>query len=135
MYDNIGRKIKGLASGFFISLAVIGVVIGIITILAFEGAMVIIGLLMLIFVPILSLVLSWLIYGFGELIENQCATMAILEDIRDGISEKTTETNCLAEEIKFYKYDNSSTSFCKNCNTEQPDNRTVCWKCGRYIIK
>ena len=67
MFNNIEKKIKGLAKVLFIVGMLVSILLGIIFI---ATDMVVVGLV-LIFVGLpLSLISSWLIYGFGELIEN-----------------------------------------------------------------
>ena len=142
MYDNIGQKIKGLSNAIFVILAVIGASCGLIVMITSVGIMVIVGLIMFIVVPVLAWVLSWLLYGFGELIESQCIATEILQEIRDSINEKSitsdnlTDENELCEyENALHEYENTQASICPNCNTEQPDHRTTCWKCGANIVE
>ena len=67
MFNNIEKKIKGLAKVLFIVGMLVSILLGIIFI---ATDMVVVGSV-LIFVGLpLSLISSWLIYGFGELIEN-----------------------------------------------------------------
>ena len=67
MYENIGGKIKGLASVLFV-VGLIGAI--------FAGALLLIdeqvalGLLTIIGGPIICWVSSWFLYGFGELIDK-----------------------------------------------------------------
>jgi len=68
-YDNIGEKIKGLAKAFFFIGAIAAVFAGIFLMSDSEDT-VLWGLLMIIAGPIISWVSSWLLYGFGQLIEN-----------------------------------------------------------------
>ena len=67
MYDNIGGKIKSLAFASFIVEA-LAAIIGGIALMDGRGATE--GVLLLIFGPIVAWVSSWLLYGFGQLIEN-----------------------------------------------------------------
>ena len=69
MYANIGRKIKGLAIGTFIVEALGAIIAGII-ILANDELEV--GLPILLAGPVVAWVSSWLLYGFGELIDKTC---------------------------------------------------------------
>ena len=62
MYDNIGRKIKGLSNAIFSILAVLGAACSLIVMLTSEGIMVLIGLLMFVIIPALAWVLSLLLY-------------------------------------------------------------------------
>lgn len=69
MYDNIGGKIKMLAKVTTIVLAILFIVLGTIT-MAMGDIGVIIGLLILIVGVLLSWISSWVLYGFGEIIEK-----------------------------------------------------------------
>ena len=69
MYNNIGKKIKGLALGFFIVEA-LAAIIGAIALIADDEDLIPIGLLMIIFGPLVAWVSSWMLYGFGELIDK-----------------------------------------------------------------
>ena len=67
MYDNIGGKIKTWAVWIFIVEA-IGAVIGGIAMIANDNGL--IGFLTMVIGPFVAWVFSWLLYGFGQLIEN-----------------------------------------------------------------
>ena len=69
MYDNIGKKIKALAMVIFVIGTIFGVITGLALIDADEATH-FIGLAVLVGAPIGALCSSWLMYGFGELIEN-----------------------------------------------------------------
>ena len=69
MYDNIGGKIKSLAKVIFIVEAVLAVVAGIAT-MAVDDSMIATGFIILIVGPVVAGISSWLLYGFGELIEK-----------------------------------------------------------------
>ncbi len=71
MYDNIGEKIKGLAKATFIVEAIAAVITGI-AFMAADEDMIPVGLLVMILGPIIAWVSSWLLYGFGELIDKTC---------------------------------------------------------------
>ena len=66
MYDNIEAKIKGLAKVLFILGALVSILLGVILI----SKSVVLGLILIFAGLPLSLISSWLIYGFGELIER-----------------------------------------------------------------
>ena len=68
-YDNIGGKIKGLAKAAFIVEAIAAVISGLVM-FAEDDDMFLIALLVAIVGPIVAWVGSWLLYGFGQLIEN-----------------------------------------------------------------
>ena len=69
MYDNIGEKIKGLAKGFAIVGAVVSGIIGS-NIFFGDDDKAFIGVLVVFLGPIASWISSWMIYGFGELLET-----------------------------------------------------------------
>lgn len=71
MYDNIGGKIKGLAKAIFIVEAIAVVITGI-ALMAFDGDMIPLGLLVMVVGPLVAWVSSWLLYGFGELVDKTC---------------------------------------------------------------
>lgn len=79
MYENIGGKIKGLAIAFCIIGAIASVISGI-GILS-DGYEPLLGLLLLLFGPLVAWILSWFIYGYGLLIEKVCDTE---KDLHDG---------------------------------------------------
>ncbi len=66
-YDNIGGKIKSWAIWIFIVEA-IAAIIGGVTLIGNDD--ILYGFLTIVFGPIAAWVSSWLLYGFGQLIEN-----------------------------------------------------------------
>ena len=75
MYDNIGRKIKDLAKAICLLEVFAAIIAGMIVIGNFADArdgtgMVGIGILIMVVGPLLAWISSWLLYGFGELIEK-----------------------------------------------------------------
>ena len=71
MYDNIGGKIKGLAKIVFIVEAIAAAITGI-ALMASDEDRILIGLLVMVVGPLVAWVSSWLLYGFGELIDKTC---------------------------------------------------------------
>ena len=71
MYDNIGKKIKGLVKVLFIVESIAAAIVGI-ALLASDEDLIFIGLLVLLGGPIVAWVSSLLLYGFGELIDRVC---------------------------------------------------------------
>jgi len=69
LYNNIGKKIKWLAKLIFIAESVISVIAGLCLII-FGYDMVLLALTVLLICPLLAFVSSWLLYGFGEIIEK-----------------------------------------------------------------
>lgn len=70
MYDNIGEKIKGLAKVVFIIGAIVDVIAGVD--LMSSDQYVLIGLFVMLLGPVVAWAFSWLIYGFGEIIDKTC---------------------------------------------------------------
>lgn len=68
-FDNIGGKIKGWAKWIFAIEAIAAVISGIV-IMAQDEDMILIGLLVVVFGPIVAWVSTWILYGYGQLIEN-----------------------------------------------------------------
>ena len=69
MYDNIGGKIKGLAKATFIVEAIAAIIVGIVLLVETDEWW---CALILFCGPIVAWVSSWLLYGFGEIIDELC---------------------------------------------------------------
>ena len=75
LYGNIGRKIMGLAIVSAILGAVVTFVLGIVmAVNSNGGVMLLLGIFMVVVGPICSWVGSWILYGFGKLVDNSQAT-------------------------------------------------------------
>ena len=72
MYKNIGGKIKTLARVIFASEA-IAAFIAAIAIMVSDEDLIPYGLIVLVVGPLVAWVSSWLLYGFGEIIDKLCA--------------------------------------------------------------
>ncbi len=71
MYGNIGEKIKSLAKAAFLIGSIVPVILGI-AIMTSDEEFVGFGFVVLILGPFLAWVSTWLLYGFGELVERVC---------------------------------------------------------------
>lgn len=69
MYNNIGGKIKGLTKTIAVLGALAPIVIGLGLMFSDENLF-LVGLLVIAVGCLISWISSWLLYGFGELIEN-----------------------------------------------------------------
>lgn len=69
MYDNIGGKIKGLAKWVSIIVSIIMAISGIVC-MGLGEDFIPVGILLLILGPVICWISSWMLYGFGELIEK-----------------------------------------------------------------
>ena len=73
MYDNIGRKIKDLARTVFYIVTFLSLCMAIGNILSDPGVIsIFLSIALIIFVPLAAWISSWVLYGFGELIEKVC---------------------------------------------------------------
>ena len=143
MYNNVGRSIKTLAK----IIAFIGVaisVIGAFIIMApagnlsyysneLAGTLICTGLLLGILGSLLSVVLSFFMYGFGQLIES---TQNIEKKV---VFEKTIEQIKREEypelsDATYYSIVNSDekvkSKYCENCGSRLAKNAGVCDFCG-----
>ena len=95
MYNNIGKKIKGLAKTSFIVVAILEVITGIVLI-ATSSYLLVYGLLAMIAGPIIAWISSWLLYGFGELIDK---ASDIERNTRGGERKSETQSKVDSERI------------------------------------
>ena len=80
LYENIGKKIKDWAKWIFVLEAIAAVISGLA--LLFDGGDGwLIGLLLILAGPLVALVSTWLLYGFGELIVKTSANERNTQDI------------------------------------------------------
>lgn len=68
MFDNVGGKIKALVKIIFAIETAVAILVGIF--LIFSSFSPLPGLLVMTLGPILAWISSWLLYGFGEIIEK-----------------------------------------------------------------
>ncbi len=148
MFNNAGRKIKGLALVIFWILVIGSVVLGIIAFstimdliengfLRFLLTLVIIGLLVLI-----AWLVTILLYGFGELIEK---TSDIDKFLRYGnssslgsIRSDSSNSNWLSSANKQSRsYDNAKVPLgsikCPDCGSIENATHTLCYNCGAKL--
>lgn len=105
MYNNIGRKIKGLSIAFYIIGAAVPAIIGCIMI-ASDSDLVTAGFIVIVVGCIAAWISSWLLYGFGELIENTGHIAAnsrniqkILEDKNIPVTDYSTENTMIGKQL------------------------------------
>lgn len=92
MYDNIGKKIKLLAKVVTIIFSVASIIVGI----ALTTSNVSWGAVFF-FMPILFWISSFVLYGFGELIDKVCD---IERNSRNGVIKSTIQVKHEDEKIK-----------------------------------
>ena len=69
LYENIGAKIKNWAKWIFIAEAIGAIITGL-ALLFLDEELILCGLLVIILGPIVAWVGSWILYAFGELVED-----------------------------------------------------------------
>ena len=142
MFENIGGKIKGLAK----IICWLGIIICVITgIVLFSQAgdtynrsakttLIVTGLLIMVGGSVLSWVSSFVLYGFGELVENS-STIATNMNSKQTVSDsRTGESSGTTSSGKYWTCPNCkkqnplTTSICI-CGTPKPEQRRVDWTC------
>ena len=93
MYDNIGKKIKGLAKVSFCIIAMLTAIAGL-TFILIDKHFIYIGLPLMLGGPFAAWISSWTLYGFGELIDKTCDIATYVGDInkQNGKNNKKKET-------------------------------------------
>lgn len=122
MFDNIGGKIKTLAH----ILCWVGIVSCLITGIALmvaDSDLLLAGLLTMIGGSLFSWVSSFVLYGFGQMIENSDTIIQQNQTICDTM--KNVQSNVQSSENEII--------ICPECGFEQYSDRTVCWKCGTKL--
>jgi hypothetical protein len=88
MYTNIGKKIKSLAVVICIVFIVLSVLIGLVA-MAYDDKLIPIALLAIIAAALISWLSSFVLYGFGELVENS-AKIAAQKEPQHSIRQANT---------------------------------------------
>ena len=127
LYENIGKKIKGLAVGLFIVEALASVIGGIVVMFALDDfeELAFLGLLIMVLGPIIALVGSWVLYGFGETIDYlsyiKTNTYAICCNNRN---EKNQTQNDIEKKTQTIDY--------KKIVNNREENKSWMCECGYY---
>ena len=116
MFDNIGEKIKIIAKVFFAFSTVICIIIGLYTILYTKNPFM--GLTILIGGIVASIVSCFVLYGFGELVNNS----SILVDYHNNKDRESTSSgvnNTRASNLSHREKTDKNLDFkhCQKCNT------------------
>lgn len=145
MFDNIGNKIKSVASFICVVNIIVDCILGLF--LIFSGG-VLLGLFLIVIGALISWVNSFLLYGFGELIATTQANNRILEQIMNNLQETksissistesaepsvviSTESEEMPAHNEVVDVDRSGNTLrCPKCGLIQQSNRTICWNCG-----
>ena len=145
MFENIGDKIKSLAT----VLAVLGIVVyGIWGLVLITSVSFFTGLLVIVLGSLVSWVGSFFMYGFGELIDKVC-------EIERNTRNSATKTTAPTTETPANTYSNASNQgagyslsamaagrntsgapwICRKCNTKNDAKQMHCKECGEYKNK
>lgn len=121
MYENIGEKIKILSKIIFYIQA-IGSAIGGLAVMTMDAneETVLIGLLLLFLGPVLAWVSSWVLYGFGQLIDNTDKLVEFNEKKFDNADETPFEM------VNEYE----ALELCKKCGADITNDLQHCHVCG-----
>ena len=138
MFDNIGDKIKGYASFTAMLGMGLSIVIGLVLLrfgaISNEGSLRIYGIVIGIGGCLSSWVGSFVLYGFGQLVEN--SDILVSEITKKSVTIPTasraytdnSEENTQESPIQVY-YDPASPWTCFNCNTRNPAKNQYCKSC------
>ena len=130
MYDNIGGKIKGLAKVIFIIEAIGTIIAGIV--LLITGDLALFGLLILICGPLVAWVSSWILYAFGELVED-VGTIRYQVQHEKSTKQKSKGVPTSNPEIMPPNLSNRNKVFCEKCGADITFNKSACHVCKSKI--
>ena len=138
LYGNIGKKIKGLAFGIFFAEAIASFFAGV-AILSTDEDLIGVGILVMLLGPIVAWISSWLLYGFGDLIEtnreieyNTRKEDPSPEQKRQEFYSQFKDTNLesILQETQRNTQITTQPIYCKKCGEKLPKNTVICDKCG-----
>lgn len=144
MFDNIGSKIKNLAQGVcFIGIAC-SVICGI-SFLAIDEDLFLVGLLVAVIGALCSWLGTFLLYGFGELIERVTSIDEKMKGSTPPVYEEPStfyvRTPAPAPSVPDPRPAASSSSpaldkvwYCGYCGTQNTNISAQCKGCGRYKL-
>ena len=122
MYKNVGGKLKALAKAYAIVVAIISIIAGMVTLAS--NAAVCIGLVLIIVVPFVAWLSSFILYGFGELIEEVSLIRRQKIDSTSNLNaynKSNTEQIAIQESERIFNKNNAITheiSKCELCGKE-----------------
>lgn len=150
LYDNIGRRIKAWAKWIFLAEAISVIIAGLFLIIYDEFLK---GLLILLLGPIIVYVSTWLLYGFGELIEKTSENEYNTRKIAKLLSDQSESSNSVCKPEADFAYNNNqqkhgnqfnsmnfsivdmNTITCNECGYKQPFGSVSCRNCGAKFKK
>ncbi len=123
LYENIGGKIKNWAKWIFIIEAIAAILAGFILAAEEDGAYILISIIG----PLVAWVGSWLLYGFGELIETNSETRYYVAKILQTRTSSPNEDDAASATVL---RKSAATQPATPKRTAAPDSGWVCI-CGR----
>ncbi len=110
MFKNIGKKIKGLASGICIAGISISVIVGIIimSFSEYDDGMLLLGIIIMALGSLISWISSFCLYGYGELIDKT-------SEIARKLYHETGATAPIIKKISLCSTD-ATIGKCEKCN-------------------
>lgn len=151
MFDNIGGKMKGIASTAFLLGAIGACALGVAIKAAFRGKE---GILVGLIIAGLGVALAYFnsirLYAYGQLVENTDIAVGQLREIRGQIGKEIEsatfqEAKSGAVEVKATDRQDKTAAHthgsqpmegmvtCPVCGCVQRSDRRICWKCGAKL--
>ena len=143
MFNEIGKKIKTVAIVLFIIVAIGSIIAGGYLIFrpgeyydSIKTPDYITGVIIILCGIISSLISSWILYGFGELIEK---VTEIAKNTNKTNNNANAQNDSSQSSFSAWVSKNNATKIdsdtwtCPNCGQKNANIRTVCLKCGNEI--
>lgn len=131
LYENIGGKIKTLAKWTFI-VEGIGAIITALALIFTDEDLILAGLLTLICGPIVAWISSWILYAFGELVEDIHA-LRNKEGTTDEVKEKRKAEKEAKREAKELAQKKARAFTCPKCSNTVNHGDASCSSCGQQF--
>ena len=127
MFDNIGGKIKALATWEFL-IGTLLFVTGGVAALCIDDSLLATGLLLLFVGPLVSWLSSLLIYGLGQLVEDT----EMIREVTVAMHIANYRAS-LKKEIDLVsgKQDTNQIAYCTNCGAKRGGGADFCTSCGQ----
>lgn len=142
MFENIGQKIKVLATAVFVIETIVSFIVSLV-LMSVDEDLIVIGFLILVLGPLFAWLSAFLLYGFGELVDkttkNESNTRTIVNLMQRHFlqkeHEKTSDVNAPDADRKAQNKSNNAmtnsskhTTLCNNCKL--PISQYPCSSCG-----
>jgi hypothetical protein len=128
MYENIGAKIKGLATGIFAIEFIGSIVAGILSL--DNGDRPLIGLSIIICGPLFAYFSTLVLFAFGELVENISTITNLLQKENNNVTESYVPSVIQVSNSATPDNDNTpETSYCPVCGADVTNDSSFCHVC------